>query len=221
MAMFDPALRFSAGAVTMPWALQRLTACLPVCSSDCFFPESYGSGNMWQTHIIFDRRCPARDITNRSSNVPQVHTALNCHFVVLCPKALQSSGPLNRRHAQSDLARVLTHVTYHHPTPAEAAAAVLIRLATAICDHRAYVTRGSTRTHACERERARTKRPMQIVHVTAPLTVHTHDSDNNPAQNFSSSTSHLRSHNHMQNPRPNPQPPHESFFPSLVCTYQP
>jgi hypothetical protein len=148
MAMFDPALRFSAGAVAMPWALQRLTACLSVCLADCLFPESYGSGNMWQTHIIFDRGCPSRDITNRSSNVPQVHTALSCHFVVLYPKALQSSGPLNRRYAQSDLARVLTHVTYHHPTPA---AAVLIRLATAICDHQAYVT-GSTRTRASARE---------------------------------------------------------------------
>jgi hypothetical protein len=153
-----------------------------------------------------------------------VHTALSCHFVVLYPKALQSSGPLNRRYAQSDLARVLTHVTYYHPTPAEAAAAVLIRLATAICDHQAYVTRGSTRTHARERERARTKRPMQIVHVTAPLTVHTFTTQtDNPTQpkTIASSTSHLRSHNHMQNPHPNRQPPHESFFPSLVCTCQP
>jgi hypothetical protein len=131
-------------------------------------------------HHIRSRRHFSRDITNRpikyATSVP-----LNCHFVVLYPKALQSSGPLNRRHAQSHLARVLTHVTYHHPTPAEA---VLIRFATAICDHQAYITRGSTRTHARERERARTKRTMQIVHVTAPLTLHIHDSDNNPASTF-------------------------------------
>lgn len=61
-------------------------------------------------------------------------TALNCHFVVGYPKALQSSGPLDRRHAQShpsSRARALAHVTCH-ARPAEAA--VLIRFATAICD---------------------------------------------------------------------------------------
>jgi len=49
-----PCARFSAGAVTMPWALQRLSACLPVCLT-ASSPRAIQSSNMWQTRMIFDR----------------------------------------------------------------------------------------------------------------------------------------------------------------------
>jgi hypothetical protein len=160
----------------------------------------------------------SRDITNRSSNMPQSATTLNCHFVVVYPKALHSSGPLSRRHAQSHSARVLAHVTYY-PRPAEAAAAaaVLIRLATAICDHQAYV-RGSIRTRA----RARANQASNLVHVTT-LERSRSRLRNNPRQDIASSstsTSHSGSHNHMR--KNEPQPLHESFpSPRLVCTFLP
>jgi hypothetical protein len=150
--------------------------------------------------------------------MPQSATTLNCHFVVVYPKALHSSGPLSRRHAQSHSARVLAHVTYY-PRPAEAAAAaaVLIRLATAICDHQAYV-RGSIRTRA----RARANQASNLVHVTT-LERSRSRLRNNPRQDIASSstsTSHSGSHNHMR--KNEPQPLHESFpSPRLVCTFLP